>query len=54
MVHCVERSVGLFVTVVSPAKTAETIEMPFGLWARGIKEPCIRWSPDRHICRGKF
>jgi len=26
-------SVGLSVTVVSPAKTAELIEMPFGLWA---------------------
>jgi len=26
-------SVGLSVTLVSPAKTAEPIEMPFGLWA---------------------
>ena len=25
-------SVSLTVTVVSPAKTAEVIEMPFGLW----------------------
>jgi len=25
-------SVGLSVTLVSPAKTAEPIEMPFGLW----------------------
>jgi len=27
-------SVGLSVTVVSPAKTAEPIEKSFGLWAR--------------------
>jgi len=27
-------SVGLSVTVVSPAKTAEPTKMPFGLWAR--------------------
>jgi len=27
-------SVCRFVTVVSPAKTAEPIEMPFGLWTR--------------------
>ena len=27
-------SVCLSVTLVSPAKTAEPIEMPFGLWAR--------------------
>jgi len=26
-------SVGLSVTLVSPAKTAEPIDMPFGLWA---------------------
>ena len=26
-------SVGWSVTLVSPAKTAEPIEMPFGLWA---------------------
>jgi len=26
-------SVGQSVTLVSPAKTAEPIEMPFGLWA---------------------
>jgi len=38
MVHCVERSVGLFVTVVSPAKTAETIEMPFGMTRVGQRK----------------
>ena len=27
------RSVGLSVTIMSPAKTAELIEMPFGLWS---------------------
>jgi len=27
-------SVGLSVTIVSPAKTAKSIEMPFGLWSR--------------------
>jgi len=27
-------SVGLSVTVVSPAKAAEPIEMPFGVWTR--------------------
>jgi len=27
-------SVSLSVTLVSPAKTAESIEMPFGFWAR--------------------
>jgi len=27
-------SVGLSVTIVSPAKTAEQIKMPFGLWTR--------------------
>jgi len=30
----VPRSVGLSVTVVSHAKTAEPTEMPFGFWAR--------------------
>jgi len=28
-------SVGSSVTVVIPAKTAEPIKMPFGLWAQG-------------------
>ena len=27
-------SVGLYVTIVSPAITAEPIEMPFGMWTR--------------------
>ena len=37
-------SVGLSVTLVSPAKTAEPIEMPFGLWAR--------MSPRNHVLDG--
>jgi len=39
------RSVGLSITLVSHAKTAEPIEMPFGLWKlrwdRGTKEACV-------------
>jgi len=35
------------VTVVSAAKTAEPIKMPFGLRTRsGYKESCVRWGPD--------
>jgi len=30
--HCYRWSSGLSVTLVSPAKTAGPIEMPFGLW----------------------
>jgi len=30
----VDLSFGLFATIVSPAKTAEPIEMLFGLWSR--------------------
>jgi len=38
-------SVYLSVTVMSPAKTAEPIEMPFGLWTRvGPKEACVTWE----------
>jgi len=36
-------SVGLFVTLVSPAKTAEPIEMPSGLRT---------WSPRDHVLDG--
>jgi len=38
------RSVCLSVTIVSPAKTAELIEMPFGLW--------ILVSPWKHMLDG--
>jgi len=30
--------------VVSCAKMAEQIEMPFGLWTRGPKEACVTWG----------
>ena len=36
-------------SAVSCAKTAEPIDMPFGLWTRvdrGPNEACMRWSPD--------
>jgi len=40
-------SVGLFVTLVSPAKTAELIEMPFGLKSRvGPKNHVLDWDQD--------
>ena len=38
-------SVGLSVTVVSPAKTAEPIEMLFGFWARMDPKNHVR-CPD--------
>jgi len=47
------RSVGLSVTIVSPAKTAELIEMPFGLWTQvgpmshaldGVQIPHAKWQ----------
>ena len=37
-------SLSLFVTLVSPAKTAEPIEMLFGLWAR--------MGPRNHVVDG--
>ena len=55
MVYCycpsslVCRSVGLSVTLVSPAKTAESIEMPFGLWARiGPMNRVLDGPPQSH------
>jgi len=41
-------SVGLWsVTLASPAKMAEPMEMSFGLRTRvGAGNHCIRWSPD--------
>ena len=36
-------SVGLHVTIVSPAKTAEPIKMPFGMWTRvGPRKPVLK------------
>ena len=39
------------VTIVSPGKTAEPIEMPFGMWTAGcLKEARIRWGAHwRHL-----
>jgi len=47
--------VGLSVTLVSPAKAAEPIEMPFGLLARVhmLKKPRIRSGPSP-MGRGNF
>jgi len=40
-------SVGRSVTLVSPAKTAEPIEMPFGLWAgMGPRNHVLVGSPE--------
>jgi len=39
-------SAKLSITMVSPAETAEQIDMPFGLWTRvGPKNHYIRWGP---------
>jgi len=43
----VELSVGLSVTLLSPAKTAERIEISFGLWARmGPRNHVLEWDPE--------
>ena len=50
-------SVGLSVTLMSPAKTAVPIEMPFGLSIRmdpGNYLGLIRWGPDPPMGRGNF
>ena len=45
VVWFVSRSVGLFVTLMSPAKVAEPIKMPFGLWAwMGPRNHVLHWS----------
>ena len=41
----------LLVTFMSPAKRAETMEMPFGAESDGPKEPCISWV---QIQKGQF
>jgi len=47
-------SVGLYVTIVSPAKTAEPIEMPFKLWTRlGPRNHVLDEGPDPHA-KGQF
>jgi len=48
-------SVGLSVTLVSPAKTAEPIEMPFGLWTLvGPRNHVLDGGPDPPMGRGNF
>jgi len=49
-------SVGLSLTIVSPAKTAEPVKMPFGLWTRvGPKNyHVLDGSPDLPMVRGNF
>ena len=48
-------SVGLSVTVVSHAKTAESIEMPFGLWTRvGPRNHVLDGGADASVGRGPF
>jgi len=47
VVWSVALSVGLSVTLVSPAKTAESMEIPFGLWARmGRRNNVLDRSPE--------
>jgi len=51
----VGRPVGLSDTLVSPAKTAEPIEMPFGLWAQvGPKNHVLDGDTDLSMGRGNF
>jgi len=44
---CLCVSVCLLDTWVNPAKTTETIGLPFGMdtWGQG-REPCVRWGFD--------
>jgi len=39
-------SVGLSVTIMRHAKTAEPINMPFGLWTRGPRNHVLDGGPD--------
>jgi len=48
-------SVNQFITLVSPAKTAEPIEMLFGLRTQaGIWNHVLDWGPDLPMGRGNF
>jgi len=48
-------SVGWSVTLVSPTKTAEPIEVPFGLRTRlGPGNHVVDVGPDTHMGRGSF
>jgi len=49
------RSVSLSVMIVSLAKTAEPIKMPFGLWTRvGTGNHVLDGRPDHHARMGNF
>jgi len=51
----VEWSIGLSVTLVSPAKTAEPIEMPLGLRTRvGAENHVLDGGPDPPMGRSNF
>ena len=48
-------SVGLSVTLVSPAKMAEVIKMPFGLWTQVVpRNHVLDVVPDPPMGRGNF
>ena len=48
-------SVGLSVTLVSPAKTAEPIEMPFELWTRvRTRNHVLDGGPDTPMGMSNF
>jgi len=48
-------TVGLFVTIVSLANTAESIEMPFGIWTgMGSRNHVLNGGPDPHSRIGNF
>jgi len=50
-----QSSIGRSVTVVSPAKTAEPIEMPFGLWiGMGPRNHVLDSGPDPPHVEGQF
>ena len=42
------------VTVMSPAKTAESVEMPFGLWTWVGPRNCVRWGSYSTMGKGNF
>jgi len=44
--ECRDVSVCLLVTFVSPARTAERFEMPFGVESGGPKKPRTLWGAD--------
>jgi len=43
------------VTILSPAKTTESIEMPFEMWTRlGPRNYVLDGGPDPHMRRGNI